>query len=353
MLPSVTTVPIAFVRGLLSAQSASRQCDDLLSKVGIPLQLLSLDTARVTAAQFLALFQILVAESNDEGLGFFSRPLRIGTFTMLARSAQSGGTLKEAMRRACHTFNLLQDDIVLEPMQDGPLAVLAVHFVDASNSKSPFLQELLLRVFWRLLAWLVGGRLKPVRFDFAFERPYYASCDDKVFPAPQRFNQPRSAFCFDAARLGSRVLRDEKALRIFLADAPNNFFLPPRCDASVSEILRRYLQQGCPHWPTLEPAAEALHMTSSTLQRHLAIEHTTFQMIKDKLRRDIAIIRLGSGTASLQSIADELGFSDCANFQRAFKHWTGNPPGGYRRIVRGGVAPEFVNVTLRHQNSLI
>lgn len=335
-LPSAT-IPIAYVRGMLSAQSCDRQCDDLLSKAGISPQLLTLDTARVTAAQYIALFQTVVVETNDEGLGFFSRPLRIGTFSMLARSAQSGDTLDAAMRRVSHTFGLLQDDIVLEPMREGSLAGLALHFVNASNPKPPFLQELLLRVFWRLLAWLVGGRLKPVRFDFAFEHPVYASRNDKVFPARQRFNQQRSALFFDAARLQSRILRDEDALRTFLENATSHFFLPPRSDALVSELVRRHLQQRCPDWPALELAAEALHMSASTLQRRLATERTSFQMVKDKLRRDIAIARLGAGTSSLQSIADELGFSDSANFQRAFKHWTGSPPGGYRRTARGDV----------------
>ena len=71
-------------------------------------------------------------------------------------------------------------------------------------------------------------------------------------------------------------------------------------------------------------------MVISTLQRQLAEEGTTFQAVKDDLRRDIAIQRLSGSVVPLSTLATELGFSDSATFQRAFKVWTGSPPGAYR-----------------------
>ena len=41
----------------------------------------------------------------------------------------------------------------------------------APRGEATVLHEMLLRVFWRLLAWLAGGRLPAARFDFAFESP--------------------------------------------------------------------------------------------------------------------------------------------------------------------------------------
>ena len=72
-------------------------------------------------------------------------------------------------------------------------------------------------------------------------------------------------------------------------------------------------------------------MSNSTLQKHLANEGTSFQSLKDTLRRDIAVVRLNTSSVSLAALADELGFADSAAFQRAFKSWTGSAPGNYRR----------------------
>ena len=72
-------------------------------------------------------------------------------------------------------------------------------------------------------------------------------------------------------------------------------------------------------------------MAASTLQRRLAADGTSFQALKDELRRDLAIVRLNTSTVPLATLADELGFADSAAFQRAFKGWTGSAPGAYRR----------------------
>jgi AraC-like DNA-binding protein len=61
-------------------------------------------------------------------------------------------------------------------------------------------------------------------------------------------------------------------------------------------------------------------------------ENTSFQMIKDDLRRDLAISRLSSSSnVSLVQLALEMGFSDSPTFQRAFKRWTGQTCGEFRR----------------------
>jgi AraC-like DNA-binding protein len=335
MLHPPVTIPIAFVRGMLSGVRARGQpCDIFLADAGISPGLLEHASARVTAAQYVALFRTLIDRLDDEGLGFFSRPLKRGSFALIARTAISAHSLEQALRRISRTFGLLQDDVTCELVTAGATAGLALHFRDASMHRPAFFDEMLLRVFWRLLAWLVGGELRAVRFDFAFECPPYASSYNKVFPAPQQFAQRRSAFWFDAARLRNPVRRDKTALRSFLIEAQSNIVLPRRGEDMISARVRNHLQRTQPGWPDLIATAEALHMSTATLQRRLASEGTSFQSLKDTLRRDVAIVRLNTSTVPLGTLAFELGFSDSAAFQRAFKGWTGSAPGAYRHRDR-------------------
>lgn len=153
----------------------------------------------------------------------------------------------------------------------------------------------------------------------------------KVFPAPLRFGCSQSAFWFDAAQLKKPVRRDEAALRAFLADAQAQVIVPRRGDDLCSARVRSHLQHIQPAWPDLAATAEALHMSTSTLQRRLASEGSSFQSLKDELRRDAAIVRLMASPVPLAALAFELGFADSAAFQRAFKVWTGSAPGAYRR----------------------
>ncbi len=77
--------------------------------------------------------------------------------------------------------------------------------------------------------------------------------------------------------------------------------------------------------------AHALHHSVRTLCRRLSAEGTTFQAIKDEVRRDIAIRRLTRSEDPIAAIAFDVGFDNPTAFHRAFRHWTGSTPNAYRR----------------------
>ena len=331
-LRAPVTISIAFVKGMLSGVRARGQsCDVFLADAGIAPELLEHASARVTAEQYVALFHSLADRLDDDLLGFLPRPLRRGSLALVVRSAAGEANLESAMHRATRTFGLLQEDVKLEVVRSGSLAGLALRFSDPSIAAPVFLHELMLRSLWRLFAWLAGGKFPIARFDFAFGSPAYAGSYGKIFTAPLQFEQPQSAFWFDASLLQQPVRRDAAALRAFLADARSNVVVPPRGDELIGARVRDHLQKSQPAWPDLAATAHALHVSPSTLQRRLAADGTSFQVLKDELRRDLAIVRLHTSTASLAELAYELGFADGAAFQRAFKNWTGSAPGAYRR----------------------
>ena len=326
------TISVVFVHGLLSGvRSRSLACDAFLADAGIDKALLEQAGARVTAAQYVGLFRSLTDRLDDDLLGFLPRPLRHGSFALVVRSAAGEDTLERAMRRTARTFGLLQTDFELERVRAGDLAGFTLRFADPALAQSVPLHELLLRVLWRLFAWLAGGKLPVARFDFAFPSPSYASSYGKIFTAPLRFEQQQSGFWFDADTLTRPVRRDKAAVKAYLADARSNVILPPRDGDLISARVRHHLQHSQPEWPDLAATAGALHMAASTLQKRLAADGTSFQALKDALRRDLAIVRLNTSAVSLVALADELGFADSAAFQRAFKSWTGSAPGAYRR----------------------
>ncbi len=331
-LQAPVTVPVAFVRGMLSGvQARGEDCGPFLAEAAIAPELLEHAGARVTSAQYVALFRLLMERRADEGLGFLSRPMKSGSFALMARCGMGAPSVELALQRIAEAFVLLQDDFTLATLHDGAQAALALVPGDARAAQPVFLHEMLLRVLWRLVAWLAGGRLPATRFDFAFDTPPHAASYGKIFPAPLSFGCAASAVWFEADWLRSPVRRDEAALRAFLADAQGNVIVPRRSNDVVGTRVRNHLQRTQPAWPDLAATAEALHMSTATLQRRLALEGTSFQALKDALRRDIAILRLNAGPVPLAALAQDLGFTDSAAFQRAFKGWTGSAPGAYRK----------------------
>jgi AraC-like DNA-binding protein len=79
-----------------------------------------------------------------------------------------------------------------------------------------------------------------------------------------------------------------------------------------------------------EGAARAIHVSTRTFRRRLEAEGVTFSALADDERRRRALLLLRSNDLSLQEIGDRLGYSDVANFSRAFRRWTGRTPRAYR-----------------------
>ncbi|AIJ46286.1 AraC family transcriptional regulator [Comamonas testosteroni] len=324
------TISMALVRGITNGvRRRGQDYEQLLLRAGIAPMLLDEEGARVTTDQYVALMWRVVETLGDEAMCQFSRPLRRGSLELIARYALVGRDMEDALQRMCQVHALLQDDVQVQLVRDGALAGIVLRPV-TSTPLPNFLYEFSLRVLWRLTAWLMGGTLRVQRFDFAFERPDYANDYGDTFPASLHFGLPASAFWFDARKLARVCSRDEQTLQSFVASWPAAAIMPPRVSEGIDALVQAHLLQSRPQWASLESAAREMHMSAPTLQRKLAAAGTSFQAIKDELRRDIAVSRLGTSRVSFAELASDLGFADAAAFQRAFKGWTGSPPGLYR-----------------------
>ncbi|HEX4786964.1 MAG TPA: helix-turn-helix transcriptional regulator, partial [Actinospica sp.] len=82
--------------------------------------------------------------------------------------------------------------------------------------------------------------------------------------------------------------------------------------------------------PAEAKIAERLSVSPQTLRRQLAAEGSSFQHIRDQMRRDHAIAALAEGRTPIERISEQLGFSEPSAFHRAFKRWTGATPRAYQ-----------------------
>jgi AraC-like DNA-binding protein len=59
-------------------------------------------------------------------------------------------------------------------------------------------------------------------------------------------------------------------------------------------------------------------------------EGTSFHDLLEDVRRTLALEHVKSGRFTIEEIAYRLGYSDLANFRRAFRRWESVPPSAYR-----------------------
>jgi AraC-like DNA-binding protein len=76
--------------------------------------------------------------------------------------------------------------------------------------------------------------------------------------------------------------------------------------------------------------AKRLEVSDRSLRRQLREQGISFRGLLDELRMQIALKYLRTTRLANEDIALALGFSDAANFRRAFRRWTNKSPSEIR-----------------------
>lgn len=85
---------------------------------------------------------------------------------------------------------------------------------------------------------------------------------------------------------------------------------------------------------SLRDIARALQCSERTVERHLMEYGITFESLLDHIRHDEAVRLVCEKNHNLAEISMELGYSDQANFTRAFRRWTGVAPSKFQQSYR-------------------
>ncbi|MNP46905.1 HTH-type transcriptional regulator VirS [compost metagenome] len=108
-----------------------------------------------------------------------------------------------------------------------------------------------------------------------------------------------------------------------------------RNDESLAKLVfRRLRQREDVSPPTLKTLADELGMNVTSFRRQLARERFSYKEIKDAVRRSMAFELLKVGCLSISEIAIKTGFQEPSAFHRAFRGWTGESPGRFRKRSR-------------------
>jgi len=110
-------------------------------------------------------------------------------------------------------------------------------------------------------------------------------------------------------------------------------------DENFVERIRIAIQQKLTgRRPNVEDIADALHISSRTLQRRLQDEGSRFQRVLEEARHQLARHYLNNSVLELNEAAYLLGYQDGSSFVRAFRNWEGVPPSRWREQQRAKAA---------------
>lgn len=327
------TVSIYFVEAAVARLSAAQRAR-VLQAAGLPAELLGQPQARVTAESFAAVWMATARELDDEFFGLDARRMKVGSFALLCQAVLPSQNLDRALKRMLRGLAVFLDDISGELQLEGSQAVIVLasdRMADPAARR--FAEETYLVMVHGLMCWLTGQRIALDAAEFAQPKPAHAAEYAVMYSEHLAFDAERTALRFDARLLRAPIVQNATTLKHFLRTAPQSVFLKYKNPDSWTARLRRRLR-GCIgaelDWPLLDDLAREFHVAPTTLRRRLDAEGTSYQGLKDELRRDAAIHHLCHSALSIAEIGVLLGFQEPSAFHRAFKKWSGVQPGEYR-----------------------
>ncbi len=292
---------------------------------------------RINLNDFALLLRSLWQEMGDEASGFLSSPLKNGFFSMMCHSLITAKNLHHSLLRGARFLQLITEELSIELKQMGEEVHLIIHYKNPHQFDETFFVSSIFIIWIRLACWMINQPMLLERIHFQFPTPSYHREFSLMFPCPHYFSSPLNMVVFNKRFLSLPLQQDSESLSSFLYQAPESLLTQFRTDESLTAQIKRMLlhRQGMKtslENMSFEAVSQALYMTTHTLRRRLKEEGNSFQEIKDSIRRNRAIVLLKNPKITLHDIASQLGFSEAAAFNRAFKKWMGITPGAYRDL---------------------
>lgn len=327
------TIAVSLVEEALRC-AARRGADSLplLDAAGIAPKLLMSPTARVSSAQYGALWNAIGRTLDDEFFGQDSHPMKSGSFIAMCQSSLSARNGAQALARAVGFMRLVLDDLSVEIDSTSERVRLRYRLRAGVPDKEMFAYATYFIVVYGLVCWLVGRRIPVLSARFRCVEPAAGHEYRLMFCENLTFAQPESYVDLAPAFVDLPVVQTADSLKVFLRKAPASFIVKYRNPDSLGARVRRALRaRPFGQWPAADVLAAEMRVAEATMRRHLKREGYTYQSIKDALRRDMAITALQAGNATIAEIAESIGFAEPSAFHRAFRKWTGARPSDYRR----------------------
>ncbi len=205
-----------------------------------------------------------------------------------------------------------------------------------------WVSETVLKVIESLIETIMGHPVgENVLISFTGPAPDYQETLKQLYGAPCEFGASHNAISIPRSWMQMRSpLYDESMYRANIAKCREIIDSQQGNDDPVQKvrnILSNHFEQVAisreirAATPSLEWVADSLHITPRTLIRYLRQQDTTFRQLLEVARVACAEELLQRAELTVAEVAVRLGYSDPANFGRAFRQWKGISPAAWRR----------------------
>ncbi len=169
-----------------------------------------------------------------------------------------------------------------------------------------------------------------VELHLNYSAPEYADIYQQIFAVPVLFDQANCQLLMNNELLDFKLVTANPGSQVFFRQQCELLLSELNAEENIAAEVRRLLMHASGNFPDITQVASALFMSERTLRRRLKAEGTSFRRLFDEVRNVLAQEYLTATAITVAEIADLLGYTECANFRRAFIRWNRITPIEYR-----------------------
>jgi len=311
----------------------------VFERVGIDAACLGETRRALDLADYVAMMEDAARETGNDNFGlWFGQHYQPQMLGLIGEIALSAPTLGSAIEHLALWFPWHQQATETRLTRQDDCLRLEYRILDGSIVDRRQDAELTMGMFANVFRACLPSGWAPEMVLFEHARPAAWRDHEAAFDADVGWSQGTNALVFrdqglDRTMPGADLSRLQR-LTTDLAGVAGSCGTPAFLDLVRGEIRRR-LSAGALN---LEEVADALSMTSWTLQRRLAEFGATFSDLVEATRHDLARHYLRQAHLPLGDVAFLLGYSEASAFSRAFARWAGCSPRQWRQRSRSMVA---------------
>lgn len=162
---------------------------------------------------------------------------------------------------------------------------------------------------------------KLLKVTFSFPKPAYASLFTEIFNCPVFFDQEYCELFFPSELLDKPFIAANSLAQEICEQQCEKILHKMEDKGGITEQIRTAIISSPSDPPSLTDFANDMHMSQRTLRRKLRAEGSTYQEILMETRLQMAQQYILDSRLSVKQIGYMLGYTEVANFQRAFKKW--------------------------------
>jgi len=303
----------------------------VLRRAGLDPALASVPRVLLKTEELFALWRAIGEVSANPAIGLLlGTETKTERFTPTGLAALSCENFGAAVNRMARYKQLTCPEEIVQHQRQGEWSI-QFRWLLAEEAEPRVLIECAFAYLLSVARHGTGNhQLTPQRVEFIEPRAHLKTLE-RHFGCEVACGAEQNAVVFRIADKESPFVTRNAELLAVLAPELERELGEEVSDANFVERVRLAVQQKLTgRRPTINGIADALHVSSRTLQRRLQEAGFSFQRVLEEARRQLARHYLNNSALELNEAAYMLGYEDGNSFVRAFRTWEGVPPATWR-----------------------